>query len=74
MAATAKSRATKRPAKDEWGVYDPQVAGMAALLARLEKDNAKVIPVAAAAPAQRTDIAEPAPLTMPPRPTLRDAK
>jgi hypothetical protein len=47
---------------------------MAALLARLEKDNAKVLPVAAAAPALRTDIAEPAPPIVPPRPTLRDAK
>jgi hypothetical protein len=25
-----------RPAKDEWGVYDPQQAGLAALFARLD--------------------------------------
>ena len=31
---TAQSLA--RPAKDEWGVYDPQQAGLAALFARLD--------------------------------------
>lgn len=25
-----------RPAKDEWGVYDPEQAGLAALFARLD--------------------------------------
>ena len=31
---TPKSRSAARPVKDEWGVYDPQVAGMAALFER----------------------------------------
>ena len=26
-----------RPAKDEWGVYDPQQAGLAALFTRLDR-------------------------------------
>ena len=30
-----------RPAKDEWGVYDPQQAGLAALYARLDTRDAK---------------------------------
>jgi hypothetical protein len=29
-----------RPAKDEWGVYDPQQAGLAALFARLDAGSA----------------------------------
>jgi len=29
-----------RPAKDEWGVYDPQQAGLAALYARLDTKDA----------------------------------
>jgi hypothetical protein len=29
-----------RPAKDEWGVYDPQQAGLAALFARLDSGSA----------------------------------
>ena len=34
--ATTKPQAITRPAKDEWGVYDPQQAGLAALYARLD--------------------------------------
>ena len=45
--ATAISRSRIRPAKDEWGVYDPQQAGLAALYARLDAKD----PKAAAAPA-----------------------
>ena len=30
------TRSIARPAKDEWGVYDPQQAGLAALYARLD--------------------------------------
>jgi hypothetical protein len=33
------NRSPARPAKDEWGVYDPEQAGLAALYARLEADN-----------------------------------
>jgi len=34
--ATTNIRATVRPAMDEWGVYDPEQAGLAALLRRLD--------------------------------------
>jgi hypothetical protein len=63
------SRSIARPAKDEWGVYDPEQAGMEALLARLDKDK-KIAPVAAG-PANRKDIPEP---TASARPTPRDTK
>jgi hypothetical protein len=39
--ATAISRSKVRPAKDEWGVYDPQQAGLAALFARLDAKDLK---------------------------------
>lgn len=34
--ALTNSQSLARPAKDEWGVYDPQQAGLAALFARLD--------------------------------------
>ena len=34
--ALINSQSPNRPAKDEWGVYDPQQAGLAALYARLD--------------------------------------
>lgn len=71
--AIPTSRALARPAKDEWGVYDPQQAGLAALFARLDTDNKVVTPVAAA-PAIKKDVAEPKIAKVPARPTLRDAK
>lgn len=37
--ATTISRTSVRPARDEWGVYDPEQAGLAALYARLDKDS-----------------------------------
>jgi hypothetical protein len=41
MATTITRSPIARPAKDEWGVYDPQQAGLAALYARLDtKDSA----------------------------------
>ena len=47
--ATPNSRLLARPAKDEWGVYDPQQAGLAALFARLDaKDKIAAAPQAAA--------------------------
>jgi hypothetical protein len=66
--AHSNTRTTARPAKDEWGVYDPQQAGLAALYARLDTKDRKdrKADAAAASPA-----AEPPPL---PRPTLRDAQ
>lgn len=47
--ATSNSRLLARPARDEWGVYDPQVAGLAALFARLDaKDSRTAAPDAPA--------------------------
>ena len=43
--AIPNSRSLARPAKDEWGVYDPQQAGLAALFARLDaKDKTAPAP------------------------------
>ncbi|MBY0497493.1 MAG: hypothetical protein K2Y23_25090 [Cyanobacteria bacterium] len=42
MAATIpNNRSLARPAKDEWGVYDPQQAGLAALFNRLDTKEVK---------------------------------
>jgi hypothetical protein len=57
--ATSKTRSLARPAKDEWGVYDPQQAGLAALFARLDRDHNTAGTPVAAAPALRTDVPEP---------------
>jgi len=68
--ATASKRSLARPAKDEWGVYDPQQAGLAALYARLdtkEAATAAAMPAVKPTPEKSTEAA-------PPRPTLRDAK
>jgi hypothetical protein len=35
MPTTPSSTAARRPTVDEWGVYDPQQAGLAALFTRL---------------------------------------
>ena len=35
MPTTPSSTAARRPTVDEWGVYDPQQAGLAALYTRL---------------------------------------
>lgn len=66
--AIPNSRSLTRPAKDEWGVYDPQQAGLAALFARLDSKDATA--PAPEAPAVKTEIADAAPA----RPTLRDAQ
>ena len=65
MATTPQSFV--RPAKDEWGVYDPQQAGLAALFARLDSK------AASAKPQAKPDDAVVAPPPLP-RPTLHDAK
>ena len=68
--ATGRTRSNARPAKDEWGVYDPQQAGLAALYARLDtKDtsNVPVMPAVTTIPEKKIDVA-------PPRPSLSDAK
>jgi hypothetical protein len=67
------SRTAIRPAKDEWGVYDPEQAGLAALYARL--DNKKDPKAAAAAkPADSSTVAHGAKVErkdQPVKPTLR---
>ncbi len=68
--ATTNTRLLARPAKDEWGVYDPQQAGIAALVARLDARDSKTAPTVTA-PA-KTDTTEPA--LLPQRPTLGDAQ
>jgi hypothetical protein len=49
------SRVRVRPAKDEWGVYDPEQAGLAALYARLDKKETK--PPTTAKPAEPKEAA-----------------
>lgn len=61
--ATSISRIRVRPAKDEWGVYDPEQAGLAALYARLDKKDPKAATQAAPKPADRKD--------QPAQPTVR---
>jgi len=61
-----------RPAKDEWGVYDPQQAGLAALYAKLDARDTKAAAAPSAAPAAK--VAEPTIDVPAPRPSLRDAK
>lgn len=56
--AIPNTKALVRPARDEWGVYDPEQAGLAALYARLDAKGAP-----AAAPPQAQEIA---PLPAPP--------
>ena len=46
--AIPNSRSLARPARDEWGVYDPQVAGLAALFARLDSRESQAAPDAPA--------------------------
>jgi hypothetical protein len=59
-----------RPAMDEWGVYDPQQAGLAALFARIDS-RADAARAEDRKPVETTT----APLVAAPeRPTLRDAK
>lgn len=64
MAQSITSRSpVARPAKDEWGVYDPEQAGLAALYARLENKDPKAAAQAAPKPAELKD--------QPVRPTVR---
>lgn len=61
MAETIRNHV--RPAKDEWGVYDPEQAGLAALYARLDRKDPKAATQAAVQPAERKD--------QPAQPTVR---
>ena len=70
--ATAISRSKVRPAKDEWGVYDPQQAGLAAVLARLDAKEPKAVPADSPSPAAKlADTTTDAPRL---RPSKLDAK
>ena len=66
--ATPTNRSLARPAKDEWGVYDPQQAGLAALFARLDTKDAKPTTVSAANKTEQPEAAAARPTT------LRNAK
>jgi len=62
--AMTNTPAPARPARDEWGVYDPEQAGLAALFARID---ARAKPTV-------SDSAETSPNTAAlERPSLRDA-
>jgi hypothetical protein len=59
--ATTPPRSPVRPAHDEWGVYDPDQAGLTALFARLDSKAAKakaesMAQTAGAKPAPRKDL------------------
>ena len=67
--AIPTNRSLARPAKDEWGVYDPQQAGLAALFARLDsKDEKPASPASAVRKSEQPDAAAARPTT------LRNAK
>lgn len=70
--AVTNARSLARPAKDEWGVYDPQQAGIAALVARLDARDPKTA-AAVPAPAKTPETPEAVPV-VPKRPTLGDAQ
>jgi len=78
--ASALTKPIARPAKDEWGVYDPQQAGLAALYARLDdsKEPRTISPVSSLSrkPASPSPVkpAEKKTEAAPARPTPRDAK
>jgi len=71
--AIPNKRALARPAKDEWGVYDPQQAGLAALFARLDTKDQKTAPPplapAARLAARTTENGDAAPSRLKPRDT-----
>lgn len=60
--ATLPLRSPVRPAHDEWGVYDPEQAGLSALFARLDSKDSKTQDSAGdklvAKPATRPDPAD----------------
>jgi hypothetical protein len=67
MAAIPNDRSLARPAKDEWGVYDPQQAGLAALFSRLDAKDTKTTSPASRL-AVRPATASAAPIAVPERP------
>jgi hypothetical protein len=64
----SSSTAARRPTVDEWGVYDPQQAGLAALFTRLTATPGARAEATAAETAPARPAAEPAP---PHRPRTR---
>jgi hypothetical protein len=66
--AIPTNRSLARPAKDEWGVYDPQQAGLAALFARLDTKDAKPTSPPSSAKTEQPEAAAARPTT------LRNAK
>ena len=69
MAAIPNDRSLARPAKDEWGVYDPQQAGLAALFSRLDAKDTKTTATPASRLAVRPANAPAATIALPKRPT-----
>jgi hypothetical protein len=72
LMAIPTNRSLARPAKDEWGVYDPQQAGLAALFQRLNANDAQP-----SSPASRLSMrvaAPAAPAAVTTRPPLREPK
>jgi hypothetical protein len=57
--ALPNSQLLARPAKDEWGVYDPQQAGLAALFARLDAKESVASPTQASAKKEMSDYPAP---------------
>lgn len=55
MPITPSSVAVRRPTVDEWGVYDPQQAGLAALFTRLTPQAPRQEPAAAETTAAASD-------------------
>ena len=66
LMATLPPRSTVRPAHDEWGVYDPEQAGLSELFARLDSK--------AATKAAAETAAEKLAAQLPSRSDLRDSQ
>ena len=62
--AIPTNRSLARPAKDEWGVYDPQQAGLAALFARLDTKDAKPSTVSTVNKTEQPEAAAARPTTL----------
>ena len=72
LMAIPNNRSLARPAKDEWGVYDPQQAGLAALFQRLDTKDAQPTSPASRLSMRVAAPAPPAAATTPP--PLREPK
>ena len=72
--AIPNNRSLARPAKDEWGVYDPQQAGLAALFQRLDSTKDAPDTTPASRLSMRPAAAPAAPAGTTTRPPLRDSQ